>query len=55
MIHDYFEMLTPEELSKLQSIIDPDDEIQSVSIVFKTGNYYYVKKSKKIDSSKKSN
>lgn len=44
---DVFQLLTAEEYSKLQAILDPDDEIESVSLVFKTRGYYYVKKSKK--------
>lgn len=53
MNRDIFEMLTEEEFKKLQSILDPDDEVISVSVVFKTKNYYYVKKSKKTYKNKK--
>lgn len=42
-----YELLSPEEFHKLNMVIDSDDEIESISIVMKTKNYYYVKKSKK--------
>ena len=47
MNHDVFEMLSYDELSWLNSHLDEDDEIQSITVVFKTKGYYYVKKSKK--------
>ncbi len=53
MNHDVFDMLSYDELSWLNSHLDEDDEIQSITVVFKTGNYYYVKKSKKAHNHKK--
>lgn len=47
MIKDEFQLLTTEELSKLKDILDSDDEIVEVKVVFCTKNYKYVKKSKK--------
>jgi hypothetical protein len=53
MNQDVFDMLSYEELSWLNSHLDEDDEIQSITVVFKTRNYYYVKKSKKALRNKK--
>lgn len=53
MNRDVFDMLSYEELSWLNSHLEEDDEIQSITVVFKTGKYYYVKKSKKTLPNKK--
>lgn len=53
MNNSLYELLTPSEYDKLNSILDSDDEIESITIVMKTKNYYYVKKSKKAFFNKK--